>query len=227
MATPFAPYTENFSAIPAVVSGKNLLSAISKWANGKNIVDNAHPIHMKAGKKYTFSHDGDYTTWRLMFFGTLPDGKPFWDGAPEGLQDTSKYIYGMYSTEHGDGTRLQHATNQTGNSVSFNCYEDIIVTAVQFWVTGTENAPYTQFQLEEGKTATQYEPYKPIQTATADANGKVAGLLPVFPTMTVTPGDPAVTVECTYFPQSAASTYQSYQQLKTAQKNLKEELSYV
>ena len=71
-----------------------------------------------------------------------------------------------------------------------------------------------KIQLEKGEGSTGYEPYR-----------KLAGFLPVSPTMTVTPGDPAVTVECTYFPQSAEGVYSKYKRIKTALTNLKEELA--
>ena len=202
------------------VTGKNLLSVLTKY-DGKTPAYNAQPIYMKKGERYTFSHDGDYTTWRLMFYGMTPDGQPFpYNAQPGGSQDEFKYMASMYTAAVG---RLQHSANLTGRSVVLICNSDCIITAVQFWVTGTENKAFTQYQLEDGTAVTEYEPYKASQIATADNTGNVEGLRSVSPTMTMMI-DHGAEVQCTYFPQSAADTYAKYQELKTEQSALQEKL---
>lgn len=78
--------------------------------------------------------------------------------------------------------------------------------------------------IETGSTATEYERYKTPQTATADANGKVSGLVSVSPTMTLRADNDTVALECTYFPVSAADTVAKYQQLKAEETTLQEYL---
>ena len=131
------------------------------------------------------------------------------------------YLSGFYT---GSSGRLQFASNLTGGSYTFICNKDCIITAVQLWVTGTENTPYTQHQLELGIVATDYEPYKAPQTATADASGKVDGLTSVSPSMTLLADSDAVALECTYFPESATGVYAKYQELKQEQINLQNKL---
>lgn len=69
--------------------------------------------------------------------------------------------------------------------------------------------------IELGTTATDYEPYKEPQTATADSTGKVTGLHSVSPCMTLW-ADTGAVVQCRYFPQSAADTLAKYHTLKQA-----------
>ncbi len=87
------------------------------------------------------------------------------------------------------------------------------LTRIRFLNWGYGVGTVEEIQLEVGTVATEYESYKKPQTATADADGKVEGLKSVSPTMTVVGTD----VECTYFPTSAADTYEKYQQLKAAE----------
>lgn len=85
-----------------------------------------------------------------------------------------------------------------------------------------QNGTADNIQLEIGTTATEYEVFKGTQTATADADGKVTGLLSVAPTMTVVADTEA---EVTYFPASAAAVYEKYKQLVQAENDLKEALT--
>ncbi|MBE6981592.1 MAG: hypothetical protein E7437_04635 [Ruminococcaceae bacterium] len=216
-ATPdaFSPYMDDFSGVSVAAQGKNLLSAMSKWNALPQ--ENAQPIFMKAGQKYTFSHNGEYTAWRLMFYGTEADGSALpIDPDITASQLSGVYIDSTYATNSGNRPRIQYAANLTGSHHVIRCKKDFTVTAIQLWVTGEEITPCTQFQLELGAAATAYTPYEPAQIAEADETGKVRGLQSMSPTMTLTPADPAVTVECGYFPQSAAATYESYQKLKAA-----------
>lgn len=215
-ATACTPYTTDFEGVGVTVMGKNLLSALTKW--GQTLQNTTQPIYMRKGQIYTFSHNGDYTMWRLMFYGTLADGSPFpYDTSVGGSQEASKYIQNAYTAITGDTTRLQHDNNKTGNSIQIVCNEEIIITGIQLCVTGTENTPYTEYQLEFGTIETNYEAYKEHQTATADSTGNVTGLLSVSPAMTLLTDNAGVSVECTYFPQSAEETYTKYQQLRQEQ----------
>ena len=143
-------------SINCVISRKNLLSAMSLFPT---VTNNAIPIHFKAGQKYTISFTTTYTAWRLMFFGTDKNGTPF-DGSST---NTGKYISETYTGTTG---RLQHASNQSGNTFTFTCNEDCIITAVVFWNVKNETGKtYSDFQLELGTTATAYAPYVPDLTA--------------------------------------------------------------
>lgn len=223
VATAITPYVDDFSGLSTTVQGKNLLSAMSKWSALPQ--ENAQPIFMKAGQKYTFSHNGEYTAWRLMFYGTEADGSALpIDPDITASQLSGVYIDSTYATNSGNRPRIQYAANLTGSHHVIRCKKDFTVTAIQLWVTGEEITPCTQFQLELGAAATAYTPYEPAQIAEADETGKVRGLQSMSPTMTLTAADPAVTVECEYFPQTASDIYSKAQEIKTALTELKEAL---
>ena len=132
------------------ISRKNLLSAMSLFPT---VTNNAIPIHFKAGQKYTISFTTTYTAWRLMFFGTDKNGTAFDNSST----DVNKYISEMYTGTTG---RLQHASNHSGNTFTFTCNEDCIITAIVFWNVSNETGKtYSKFQLEIGDTATAYTPY--------------------------------------------------------------------
>ena len=222
VSTDYTPHIEDFTGVGVKVFGKNLLSVLPKW--GQTLQNNASPIYLEAGQRYTFSFEGQYTAWRLMFYGTRVDGSPFPYNAQSGDYDSGRFIAGCYTTPNTDGTtRLQWEYNLTGNHRVITCNESIIVTAMQFWVTGTELTPYSHAQLELGSVATDFEPYKAPKTAKADSTGKVTGLAPVVPTMTVLASSGVV--QLSYLPEGEVS--QKYQAYKNALNELKEEISHV
>ena len=53
--------------------------------------------------------------------------------------------------------------------------------------------------LELGSTATDYEPYKEPQTATANTDGTVDGLTSASPNMMLVPDTEGVTINCEYY----------------------------
>lgn len=86
----------------------------------------------------------------------------------------------------------------------------------------TQDLLISNIQIEIGNTVTDYEAYKGVKAATADANGKVVGLKLVTPTMTIASSS---TAELTYFPQESEDIYNKYQNLKATQIALKENVN--
>jgi hypothetical protein len=127
--------------------------------------------------------------------------------------------------------RFTYTDNAGANKTASLTYGNIANRSIAFSGTLTkieylnwgqaQNGTVDNMQLEIGTTVTEYEPYKGVQTATADANGKVEGIDIVHPTMTIV-ADKAM--ECKYFPTSAESVYEKYQQLVQAETDLKENL---
>ena len=174
-ATAYTPYVSDFTTVKVISYGKNLLSAMSLYPT---TTDNAVPIHFKAGQQYTISFTTTYTVWRLMFFGTDKNGTAF-DGSS---QNANKYISGMYTGTTG---RLQHANNQSGNTLTFTCNEDCIITAIVFWNVANETDKFFfDFQLELGTTATEYEPYQSAEY-TPTATGEATGITVLTPTTNI------------------------------------------
>lgn len=190
--TAFEPYFEPYTK-PLAVSryGKNLLSVMSVYPT---ITPNANTIYLKAGQSYTFSFDTDYTEWRLIMRGTDINGIPF--KKDEITNNTlERYITGMYTGAEG---LLYHASNKTGNSWTFTCNVDCIISAIAFWNVASETEKtYSNYQLEFGSTPTEYEQYKE-QTATANADGTVEGLTSVSPNMTLIADVDGIVIDCEY-----------------------------
>ena len=197
---------DTVKSVKAQLANKNLLSAMSLYPT---VTNNAVPIHFKAGQQYTISFKTTYTAWRLMFFGTDKNGTAF----DVSSADANKYISNMYTGTTG---RLQHASNQSGNTFTFTCNEDCIITAITFWNVASEtDKTYSDFQLEIGSTATAYTPYiSDFSTVTVTGCGK--NLLPYPYTNTTKTengitftdnGDGSVTVNGT---ASSASVFQFY-----------------
>lgn len=187
-ATAYTPYVD-LTAVKVSRYGKNLLSEMSLFPT---VTNNAVPIHFKAGQKYTISFKTTYTTWRLMFFGTDKNGTAFDNSKP----DANKYISEMYTGTTG---RLQHASNQSGNTLTFTCNEDCIITAIVFWNVANEtNKTYSDFQLEIGSTATDYEPYKECAEYTPTSDGIVESVTSLYPNTTLMTDTGGVIIDCEY-----------------------------
>lgn len=182
----------DFSGISVSRHGKNLLSVMGIWGT---VINNAQPIYMKKGETYTFSMESDYTAWRLMFFGTDINRTPFERSEDNGNND-DYYMDGMYT---GGVGRLQDTMNRTGNTRTYLCNRDCVVNAIALWNAANEtDKTYSNYQLELGSSATDYEPYIDSQTVTANADGTVEGLTSVSPNMTVTTDTEGVIIDCTY-----------------------------
>ena len=125
--------------------------------------------------------------------------------------ESKKYIY------------LQGNYNKTWNfGKSLTITEAMLTDGVLWYSMGDRVDVFiSNIQIELGTAATAYEPYKAPQTATADTDGTVHGLKSVSPTMTIVGNS----VECTYFPASAADTLQKCQQISEKLITLKEELA--
>ena len=192
-ATSYTPYVPDLTAVKVSRCGKNLLSAMSLFPT---VTNNAVPIHFKAGQKYTISFTTTYTTWRLMFFGTDKNGTAFDNSSP----DANKYISDTYTGTTG---RLQHASNQSGNTFTFTCNEDCIINAIVFWnVSNETDKTYSDFQLEFGTTQTDYEPYKECVEYTPTADGTVEGVTSLYPNTTLTTDTDGVLIDCEYLTKS-------------------------
>lgn len=71
----YTTYISDFSDVNISRYGKNILSGLSLFGNTSDYL--IEPIYLKKGDKFTFSFDGTYEQWRLMFFGTDINGTPF------------------------------------------------------------------------------------------------------------------------------------------------------
>lgn len=200
-------------------------SGVSVKAYGKNLVDYTKATGRNANQKVEIVDGG--VLWKAGgdYYFEIPVSLPA--GITVVLTATGENAAGEkllhYTLIYGDNTYSSNTafgSQRTPDKpvVGMRIYKAKATTAL------TQDLLVTNIQLEIGSAATDYESYLAPQTATADASGKVAGLTSVSPTMTLLADNNAVTLECTYFPVSAADTVTKYQQLKAEETTLQEHL---
>ena len=77
----------------------------------------------------------------------------------------------------------------------------ILIPENCYFISGCKAATEEEFksvQIEFGNTATEYEPYKETQTATANSDGTVEGLTSLSPNMTLISNMNDIIIDCTY-----------------------------
>lgn len=146
----------------------------------------------------SYNYDGDTFTFNLkaIYYGI---------GIPIKVKPNTKYIAraelseecflmaGFYTSE---GEYINAITNSTNAfTTPANC--GIVML---FLTSNNTNKVCTasNIQLEIGTTATDYEPYKEPQTATANADGTVEGLTSVSPNMTLVSDTERVVINLEY-----------------------------
>lgn len=196
-ATEYTPYVADLSGVEVSRYGKNLLSRLAIWKYSTDDYS-IEPIYLKKGDMITFSFEGTYDKWRLMFFGTDENGTPFeqGDGVNVPANNDNAYIQGTYT---GTSGRLQHSDNINGNKWTNICNKDCIITGMAFWNAASEvDKTLYNCQIEFSDTPTEYEPYKEPQTATASADGTVEGLTSLSPNMTLVNDTEGVVINLEY-----------------------------
>lgn len=178
--------------------GKNVLSRLAIWRYSGDDYS-IEPIYLKKGDTITFSFEGTYDNWRLMFFGTDANGTPFeqGDGINVPTNNDDAYIQGTYTGASG---RLQYSGNVSGKKTRTHiCNQDCIITGMAFWNAASEvDKTFYNCQIEFSDTPTEYKPYKEPQTATANSEGVVEGLVSLSPNMTLISDTEGVIINCTY-----------------------------
>ena len=193
-ATPYTPYTTDFSGVEVSRYGKNfmLMQPIRKLkANFKDC------FYLPKGTYTVSMNFVNATSWRFAF--TLYDlkGNLITDviEKPEHLSGISKVL--NYSSANGG--IYQNAENITSNSMTFKTDDNYYIGINFYFGNTTADTTATNCQLEIGTTATAYEPYKEPQTASATADGTVDGLTSLSPNMTLVTNTEGVTINCEYY----------------------------
>lgn len=190
---------------------------------GKNLADYTKATGRNASQKVEIVDDG--VVWKAggnYYFEiplTLPAGvtvRGSWVTEPNAAGEEMQAMRLAYE----DNTNAalinggaNYAVTVTKPVKGLYFYKYTVATAL------TQDLLVSNIQLEIGNTITGYEPYKGMQTATADENGNVVGLKSVAPTMAVISDE--VAVECTYFPQSVSGIYEKCQEIKAKELELK------
>ena len=98
------------------------------------------------------------------------------------------------------GANTYFVYNKASKNVAKTVTEEMLNSTLMFYTTTTVGgtATLSNFQMELGENATEYEPYKESVEVTADANGNVSGLMSVSPSMTITTDNGGAVIDCTY-----------------------------
>lgn len=186
VATEYAPYI-NPTTITVSRCGKNILP---------------YPFYNKTKTEngITFTDNGDGT---LTVNGTATDNAFFHFLVDGSLRVKGKYVLSGLSGGSGvtyyaqpfiDGVAVRGLTNDS-MSYDFDGILDKITMVVSKGVT-VQNLIVT-LQLEKGDAATQFEKYHGLEFV-ASADGSVASLGAVSPTMTLLTDTAGVTIDCEY-----------------------------
>ena len=202
VATEYEPY-QVVSANNIQVYGKNLID-FSKMGNGLNIGDAR--INEDGETVTSAFTDKYYSAITLEYLNDVflnNKGKTFTYSVKESYSDASLavVIYGNRTS----GATYQGVSAENGaTSLVFTVADDFTsVTRLElrFNRAGkpfTTNRTFSEFQLEVGATATDYETYKEPVIYYANEDGFVSGVLSIFPTVALITNNPYVTIDCAY-----------------------------
>ena len=233
-ATKYTPYIEDLADKEVKIYGKNLFNyqwpfkngaskivsqidgvievkqdSAKKWCSANIVLPSCYDL---VGKTITISgkvktEGGNNACIRVMWLTNAAGGG--------GQSFLSKYISSAdYVSFTKTGTVPEQPSEEHCN-LCLMLYSNIdaTITAGQ-----TNTAWYKDLQIEIGSATTDYEAYSE-QTGTADADGKVTGLVALSPMLIVADDDTGAEVK--YFPTSAAETIAKYNEILQAENDLK------
>lgn len=182
--TDYTPYISDFSNVSVRRCGKNLFD-ISKITNTSKITVNPDGTVTVAGSTYSTSTG--------IPLKTLCPSLKVGDTVVMSMKTNGSALLGVGGAiwKSGDSktiteTRLTKSVSLYGLASEAN--EDYV---------NPHTIEYIQF--EYGTTATDYEPYKEVQTLSADNEGVVNDLTSVSPNMSLSPDTSDVTLEVDYY----------------------------
>lgn len=215
----------DFSGIEVSRFGKNLLPypyyRTTRTENGITFTDNKDGSITLNGTCTLTSNVSDY----LLIYQSNPirPGTYILSGCPKGGQP---YTYRLFlHIIRADGSPSYVSVYDNGVPFEINEGDRINTLSIRigYQLGKVENLTFYP-QLEAGTTATEYEPYKAPQTATANADGTVNGLTSLSPNITLIPDNADVSVECTYYTNERDPILEATENIKTALVELKENL---
>lgn len=215
----------DFSGIEVSRFGKNLLPypyyRTTRTENGITFTDNKDGSITLNGTCTLTSNVSDY---HLIYQSNpIRPGTYILSGCPKGGQP---YTYRLFlHIIRADGSAAYVSVYDNGVPFEINEGDRINTLSIRigYQLGKVENLTFYP-QLEAGTTATEYEPYKTPQTATANADGTVNGLTSLSPNITLIPNNDGVSVECTYYTNERDPILNAAQDIKTALTELKENL---
>lgn len=215
----------DFSGIEVSRFGKNLLPypyyRTTRTENGITFTDNGDGSITLNGTCTLTSNVSDY----LLIYqsNSIRPGTYILSGCPKGGQP---YTYRLFlHIIRADGSATYASVYDNGVPFEINEGDRINTISIRYgYQLGTvENLTFYP-QIEVGTAATEYEPYKKPQTATANDGETVNGLTSLSPNITLIPNNDGVSVECTYYTNERDPILNAAQDIKTALTELKENL---
>ena len=243
--TEYTPYKQGFSGVEVNRFGKNLFNQASTEVGTTPVgFSTTYPRNLEHGKWYTnLTLSGYYDSNRAVAVSLNGDNVTVKANAT----DDSTRLYGLSkalkckpNTTYTLSYKMNNGVNKasgigfynadkihtsfvycdSGNSFTTpdNCYWILVCFHGNSEAT---EVTYSDIQLELGTATTAYEPYTEPQTATANTDGTVKGLISVSPNMTLTTDNSGVVINCEYISQTNAIVWDKYTELQNAFENAK------
>lgn len=188
---------ENIEGVKVNRLGKNLfdISKVKTFTGGKVGVDDYGVTNNKDGTLTVYTHSSAIPP---------PAGLPrtLRDHAPS-LKVGETYTLNVKSTGAAKMIYLGNNAQKIWKfGTSMEITEDMLSALVYWYADNTvgtyQIATISDIQIEQGTSATEYEPYKEPIEAIADAEGNVKGLMSLAPNMTLTTDNDGAVIECNY-----------------------------
>lgn len=181
VATEYTKYVEDLNSVSVSKYGANVVSIANKTISGdKGYASSTNSISLTPNTVYTLSVDFAQTGSKATVGITVRNSS----GATIGRSDTITDTNGRFSATF---------TSPEDGKIVIALFSNITATAI----TGTSCA-YSNFQIEVGSSATEYEPYKEPTTHTPNADGTVHGVTSLYPTTTLIVDTEGTIVDCGY-----------------------------
>ena len=149
-------------------------------------------------KAPTETASGPQATSEILFKQLFPDAREGMtlrlsadDEVSEGASNPSPIVWIS-------GIGVYFAYSKSGSPLTVT--QEMLNSKITFYTTTTVGGTVTlsNFQMELGDTATEYEPYIEPVEAIADAEGNVKGLMSMSPSVTLTTDNEGAVIDCTY-----------------------------
>lgn len=172
-------------------------SGISVTRYGKNLCPTS-PLQVQGNGAWTSALLGKFD---------LPDGIYTFSCEYDNLTENSSIVGILISDKNGNRIGETYGANGkilrtfvVTNGITLRLYTNFSGTAIETDII------FKNIQLEEGSTATEYEPYNQPQSAVSDADGRVRGLRSLSPTTTLISDSDSVIITAEYYKKGAATS---------------------
>lgn len=211
-ATEYEPYVVNLNSVKVSISGKNLFDKVA-WIDYCNTYSPQKAIlndNYLGEECFSFTHN-----WKSIGIPNFMEGA-FEPNTQYTISTEYTYAYEgrdnikatVCTITYTDGEKVYvetTASNSRYNKFSFTSQAGKTIRGIQFsWVSSTYRVYFKYIQIEEGTTATEYEPYTAYGEYTANADGTVEGVKSIYPIMVISSDSDSALITCKYFTDGSA-----------------------